>query len=253
MGLLRHRGGPADDAAGEGVHDEGDIDDSRQAATWVKSVTQVRLGTGATKSRSRRSGVPRSKGQARWTMRGECNECEVPAFSHSFTIDGYFLPQASANFADRSRAAFSVGSVWTGSRSALVPVLAGGVAEGVPQQLHHASVAALLGPGNAGARTRPPTASPPPARPWPSCRRSTGAGDRAWSAPTPRAVPTTAVAWLARRGRWLNCSVGMVVTEAIHQHVLRVPARAWTRAAEADGGIRDGAWVAELTGDVLRG
>ncbi|CAL9321225.1 hypothetical protein SUDANB66_06294 [Streptomyces sp. SudanB66_2053] len=59
------------------------------------------------------------------------------------------------------------------------------------------------------------------------------------------------VAWLARRGLWLSCSVGMVITDAIHQHVLEVPASAWTPAIEADGEIRDGAWVAELTGDVL--
>ncbi|MFF6996954.1 IS1380 family transposase, partial [Streptomyces sp. NPDC008313] len=61
------------------------------------------------------------------------------------------------------------------------------------------------------------------------------------------------VAWLAQRGRWLSYSVGMVITDAIHQHVLKVPASAWTPAVEADGEIRDGAWVAELTGDVLDG
>ncbi|KFG77062.1 IS1380 family transposase [Streptomyces mutabilis] len=61
------------------------------------------------------------------------------------------------------------------------------------------------------------------------------------------------VAWLARRGRWLSYSVGMVITEQVHQHVLKVPASAWTSAVEADGEVRDGAWVAELTGDVLDG
>jgi hypothetical protein len=61
------------------------------------------------------------------------------------------------------------------------------------------------------------------------------------------------VAWLAQQGRWLSYSVGMVITEAIHRHVLKVPASAWTAAVEADGEIRDGAWVAELTGDVLDG
>ncbi|MGA4949230.1 IS1380 family transposase [Streptomyces lydicamycinicus] len=61
------------------------------------------------------------------------------------------------------------------------------------------------------------------------------------------------VAWLAKRGRWLSYSVGMVITDAIHQHVLKVPASAWTPAVEADGEIRDGAWVAELTGNVLDG
>lgn len=59
------------------------------------------------------------------------------------------------------------------------------------------------------------------------------------------------VAWLAQRGRWMSYSVGMVITEAIHQHVLKVPASAWTPAVETDGEVRDGAWVAELTGDVL--
>lgn len=61
------------------------------------------------------------------------------------------------------------------------------------------------------------------------------------------------VAWLAQRGRWLSYSVGMVITEQVHQRVLQVPASAWTPAVEADGEIRDGAWVAELTGDVLHG
>ncbi|WP_330113769.1 IS1380 family transposase [Streptomyces sp. MUM 178J] len=61
------------------------------------------------------------------------------------------------------------------------------------------------------------------------------------------------VAWLAKRGRWLSYSVGMVITEAIHSHVLKIPAPAWTPAIETDGEVRNGAWVAELTGDVLTG
>jgi DDE family transposase len=61
------------------------------------------------------------------------------------------------------------------------------------------------------------------------------------------------LAWLTQRGRWLSYSVGMVITEAIHQHVLKVPVSVWTPAVEADGEIRDGAWVAELTGDILDG
>nr|WSX75603.1 transposase [Streptomyces sp. NBC_00899] len=59
------------------------------------------------------------------------------------------------------------------------------------------------------------------------------------------------VSWLARRGRWLSYSVGMTVTEAIHEHVLKVPASAWTPAVETNGDTRDGAWVAELTGNLL--
>ncbi len=44
-----------------------------------------------------------------------------------------------------------------------------------------------------------------------------------------------------------------MITEQVHQHVLKVPASAWTPAVETDGEVRDGAWVAELTGDVLDG
>ncbi|MCA1224358.1 IS1380 family transposase, partial [Streptomyces sp. 8L] len=61
------------------------------------------------------------------------------------------------------------------------------------------------------------------------------------------------VSWLARRGRWLSYSVGMTVTEVIHEHVLKVPAPAWTAAVETNGEVRDGAWVAELTGSLLDG
>ncbi|RKN02895.1 IS1380 family transposase [Streptomyces radicis] len=61
------------------------------------------------------------------------------------------------------------------------------------------------------------------------------------------------VAWLAQRGRWLSYSVGMTITDAIHQAVLKVPTTAWTVAVEPDGEIRDGAWIAELDGDILKG
>lgn len=54
------------------------------------------------------------------------------------------------------------------------------------------------------------------------------------------------VDWLAVRGRWLSYSVGMTITEAIHQAALKIPASAWTPAVEPDGEIRDGAWVAEI-------
>ncbi|MEU3073438.1 IS1380 family transposase [Streptomyces laurentii] len=60
-------------------------------------------------------------------------------------------------------------------------------------------------------------------------------------------------AWLAKRGRWLSYSVGMTITDTIHQAVLKIPPATWTVAVEPDGEIRDGAWVAELTGDVLKG
>ncbi|MFG2307028.1 IS1380 family transposase [Actinacidiphila glaucinigra] len=59
--------------------------------------------------------------------------------------------------------------------------------------------------------------------------------------------------WLSARGRWLSYSVGMTITEQIHQAVLKVAASAWTPAVEPGGEIRDGAWVAELDGDCLKG
>jgi hypothetical protein len=61
------------------------------------------------------------------------------------------------------------------------------------------------------------------------------------------------VAWLAQRGRWLSYSVGMTITDAIHQAVLKVPASAWTLAVEPDCDIRDCARVAELAGDCPTG
>ncbi|MBT2528135.1 IS1380 family transposase [Streptomyces sp. ISL-99] len=61
------------------------------------------------------------------------------------------------------------------------------------------------------------------------------------------------VNWLSARGRWLSYSVGMTTTDAIHQAAMLVPASAWTPAVEPGGQVRDGAWVAELAGDVLGG
>lgn len=45
----------------------------------------------------------------------------------------------------------------------------------------------------------------------------------------------------------------MTITDAIRQAVLRVPASAWTVAVEPGREICDGAWVAELDCDVLKG
>jgi hypothetical protein len=54
--------------------------------------------------------------------------------------------------------------------------------------------------------------------------------------------------WLTRPGRRLHYSVGMTITEDVHDAILKVPARAWTPAYDSDRQVRDGAWVAELTG-----
>lgn len=67
------------------------------------------------------------------------------------------------------------------------------------------------------------------------------------------ATPTSSPACLTKRGRWLSYSVGMTITYAIHTAVLRLPATAWTATVEPGDEIRDGAWVAELEEDCLKG
>ncbi|MDX3855959.1 transposase, partial [Streptomyces sp. AK02-01A] len=53
--------------------------------------------------------------------------------------------------------------------------------------------------------------------------------------------------WLSKPGRWLSYSVGMTITDTIHQAVLKIPKKAWTPAYDAGGTERPGAWVAEIT------
>jgi hypothetical protein len=50
------------------------------------------------------------------------------------------------------------------------------------------------------------------------------------------------------RGLDLRFSVGFTMTAAVQEAILTLPALAWTPAVEADGEVRDGAHVAELTG-----
>lgn len=104
-------------------------------------------------------------------------------------------------------------------------------------------VAGLLRPGNAGGNTaadHTQAVRPAPAQLSKKHRRGhrtlirTDSGDRTHEF----------LNWLVRRGRWLSCSVGMVITDAIHQAVLKVPTSAWTPAVEPDGAGRDGAWAA---------
>ena len=56
------------------------------------------------------------------------------------------------------------------------------------------------------------------------------------------------LAWLASPGRRLHYSVGMTITENMHQAILALPDRVWEPAYDAGGQVRPGAWVAELTG-----
>ena len=54
--------------------------------------------------------------------------------------------------------------------------------------------------------------------------------------------------WLTAKSRRLHYSVGMTITEAIAEAIGKVPAEAWTPAYDGDGQVRDGAWVADITG-----
>lgn len=49
--------------------------------------------------------------------------------------------------------------------------------------------------------------------------------------------PDEFLVWVAQRGRRLLYSVGMTITDAIHQAVLQLPATAWTSAVEPGGEI----------------
>ena len=54
--------------------------------------------------------------------------------------------------------------------------------------------------------------------------------------------------WLTAKSRRLHYSVGMTITEAVADAIGKVPAAAWTPAYDGDGQVRDGAWVADITG-----
>jgi len=54
--------------------------------------------------------------------------------------------------------------------------------------------------------------------------------------------------WLTAKSRRLHYSVGMTITEEVQAAILQVPADGWTPAYDGDGQVRNGAWVADITG-----
>ena len=54
--------------------------------------------------------------------------------------------------------------------------------------------------------------------------------------------------WLTARSVPLHYSIGMTITEDFQAAIGKVPASAWTPAYDGDGKVRDGAWVADITG-----
>ena len=104
----------------------------------------------------------------------------------------------------------------------------------------------MLRAGNAGLEQRPPTTSRRRGSRWHSCprhlrrrvlvRADSGGGTHGF------------LEWLTAKSRRLHYSVGMTITEDMQNAILKVPADAWTPAYDGDGQVRDGAWVADITG-----
>lgn len=110
------------------------------------------------------------------------------------------------------------------------------------------ALAGLLRPGNAGSNTAADhvevldmalAALPAQARPG-----NTGGIELLARSDSAGATHTFAA---ALRERGVGFSLGFAVDHRVRAAVLTVAATAWTEAIEDDGGIRDGAWVAEIT------
>jgi DDE family transposase len=54
--------------------------------------------------------------------------------------------------------------------------------------------------------------------------------------------------WLTAKSRRLHYSLGMTITEDVQAAIMTVPADGWTPAYDGDGQVREGAWVADITG-----
>jgi hypothetical protein len=106
-------------------------------------------------------------------------------------------------------------------------------------------LAIVLRPGNAGSNTAADHIEaarlalaqlPRPLRPKALIRADSGGGTHEF------------LDWLTAKSRRLHYSVGMTITEAIQAAIGKVPVTGWTPAYDGDGQIREGAWVADITG-----
>jgi Transposase DDE domain group 1 len=106
-------------------------------------------------------------------------------------------------------------------------------------------LAIMLRPGNAGSNTAADhieatrlalTQLPKAARRQVLVRADSGGGTHEF------------LTWLTRPGRRLAYSAGFTITDDIAEAIGTIRAAAWTPAYDAGGEVRDGAWVAEITG-----
>src|SRR5512144_1768905 len=88
-------------------------------------------------------------------------------------------------------------------------------------------LAVLLRPGNAGSNT---------------------AADHVRGVADAAGATHEFLRWLTARGRALAYSVGFPLPNDAAAAIAKIPADAWRPAYDADGEVREGAWVAELTG-----
>jgi hypothetical protein len=110
-------------------------------------------------------------------------------------------------------------------------------------------LAIKLRPGNAGANTATDhlhvLAEAFAQLPAPHRRRLLVRGD---SAAASHAVLDWLVAQDSKRGRRVEYSIGWTIGEPERAAITGIPTSGWSPAIDADGGVRDGAQVAELTG-----
>jgi hypothetical protein len=109
-------------------------------------------------------------------------------------------------------------------------------------------LAVLLRPGNAGSNTAADHLSVirDGLRQLPSHRPGTRPGRRVLIRTDAAGCTHDVLDWLA--GQRLSYSVGFTLPEHTEGLLRRIPASVWAPAYDADGDVRDGAWVAELTG-----
>jgi Transposase DDE domain group 1 len=108
----------------------------------------------------------------------------------------------------------------------------------------------LLRPGNAGSNTAADHIEVvrEALRQLPSRRRGRRPGRRVLIRADAAGCTHEFLTWLTAAGRRVGYSVGFTLPADFEATLRRIPARAWSPAYDADGQVRDGAWVAEATG-----